>query len=41
MKRIPALCALAMVLTMALAPSALAVEAVATTEPRRCAIPLL
>lgn len=39
MKRIPALCALAMVLTMALAPSALAVEAVATTEPPKVCYP--
>ena len=39
MKRIPALCALAMVLTMALAPSALAVEAAATTEPPKVCYP--
>ena len=39
MKRIPALCALAMVLAMALAPSALAVEAAATTEPPKVCYP--
>ena len=39
MKRISALCALAMVLAMALAPSALAVEAASTTEPQKVCYP--